>query len=112
MAVSLVRTDRLLVVSNGLLLGGIFTMLYGVGWIVATDTSIIRFLTISIAFVITMGLGYVRFVRRSRTSPVVVESVVEGESLVAIERRLRDLEKRIDEAAEALARKGDRSSSS
>lgn len=43
MAVSLVRADRLLIISNGLLLGGIFTMLYGVGWIVATDTSVTRF---------------------------------------------------------------------
>jgi hypothetical protein len=113
MAVSLVRTDQLPVISNGLLLGGVFTMLYGVGWIVATDTSIIRFLVITVAFVITLGLGYVRFVRRSRTSPAAVESVVpEGESLAAIERRLRDLEERMSEAADALARKGDRSSPS
>lgn len=113
MAVSLVRTDRLPVISNGLLLGGVFTMLYGVGWIVATDTSVIRFLVVTIAFVITMGLGYVRFVRRSRTSPVVVDSVVaEGAPLATIERRLRDLEERMNKAADALARKEDCSSSS
>jgi hypothetical protein len=47
MAVSLVRADQLPVISNGLLLGGLFTMLYGVGWIVATDTSIVRFLVMT-----------------------------------------------------------------
>lgn len=31
MAISLVRADQLPVISNGLLLGGVFTMLYGVG---------------------------------------------------------------------------------
>ena len=31
MAVSLIRSDQLPVISNGLLLGGVFTMIYGVG---------------------------------------------------------------------------------
>jgi len=113
MAVSLVRTDQLPVISNGLLLGGVFTMLYGVGWIVATDTSIVRFLVVTVAFAITLGLGYVRFVRRGRISPATAGSVIPGgEGLADIERRLRDLEERMNEAAVALAHKGDRSSAS
>ena len=32
MAVSLVRSEQLPVVGNGLLLGGLFTMVYGIGW--------------------------------------------------------------------------------
>jgi hypothetical protein len=66
MAVSLVRADHLPVISNGLLLGGIFTMLYGVGWIIATGTSMARFAVMTVALAITLALGYVRFVRRGR----------------------------------------------
>ena len=57
MAVSLVRTHRAPVVSNGLLLGGVFAMLYGVGWLATADTTITRFLVMSGAFVITLGLN-------------------------------------------------------
>jgi FtsH-binding integral membrane protein len=113
MAVSLVRADQLPVISNGLLLGGFFTMLYGVGWIIATDTSITRFLVMTVALVIALGLGYVRFVRRVRVPPAAAESRIgEGEGLADIERRVRDLEVRMNQAAQALRHKNDRSSSS
>ena len=113
LAVSLVRADQLPVISNGVLLGGVFTMLYGVGWIVATDTSITRFLVITAALVITLGLGYVRFVRRGTTSPVAAGSgIPESEGLADIERRVRDLEERMNEAAHALGHKRDSSSAS
>ena len=98
MAVSLVRLDA--VISNGLLLGGVFTMVYGVGWIAATDTSITRFLVISVALAITLGLGYLRFVRRG-THPATAEAP-SGESLSQIEERVRRLETRINDAAKAL----------
>jgi hypothetical protein len=113
MAISLVRADQLPVISNGLLLGGLFTMLYGVGWIVVTDTSITRFLVMTAALVITLGLGYVRFVRRGATSPVVAGSAVpETEGLAQIERRIRTLEERMKEAAHALGQNGDSSGAS
>jgi hypothetical protein len=111
MGVSLVRADQLPVISNGLLLGGLFTMLYGVGWIVATDTSIARFLVMTAALVITLGLGYVRFVRRGTTSPspspVVGSAIPETEGLAHIERRVRELEERMNEAAHALGHSRD-----
>lgn len=105
MAVSLVRADQLPVISNGLLLGGLFTMLYGVGWIVATDTSVTRFLVMTAALAITLGLGYVRFVRRGAASPVAPGSMVAGsEGLAEIDRRVQRLEERMNEAARALGR--------
>jgi len=110
MAISLVRADQLPVVSNGLLLGGVFTMLYGVGWIIATDTSIIRFLVMTVALVITLALGYVRFVRRKAIAPATVASGFgEAEGLAALERRVRELEQRMNDAATALGSKGNRS---
>lgn len=103
MAVSLVRADQLPVISNGLLLGGLFTMLYGVGWTVATDTSITRFAVMTAALVITLGLGYVRFVRRGAARPVVAGAAAPyTEGLTEIERRVRNLEERMNEAAHAL----------
>jgi hypothetical protein len=104
MAVSLVRADQLPVISTGLLLGGIFTMLYGVGWIVATGTSMTRFVVMTVALAITLVLGYVRFVRRGKVSLMTAESGIPGgEGLANVERRVRDLEERMNEAASALA---------
>jgi hypothetical protein len=104
MAASLVRADALPVISNGLLLGGVFTMLYGVGWIVTTDTSIARFVILTIALVITIGLGYARFV--SQRVGAATEALG-GPALVDVERRLRSLEERLDQAAQALGTKRD-----
>jgi hypothetical protein len=113
MAVSLVRTARAGVISNGLLLGGVFAMLYGVGWISTADTSITRFVVMTAAFLIALGLGYARFVRRGTISPAAVGSgIPEGGELGDIDCRVRDLEKRMDEAAQSLARRHDSSTAS
>jgi len=106
LVVSLVRSEQLQVISNGLLLGGVFTMLYGVVWIAFTGTSVIRFLVMTAALVITVGLGYVRFVRRSNISPAVDGlEILHGTGLTDIERRVSDLEGRMDDAANALGQK-------
>lgn len=111
MAVSLVRPGQLPVISNGLLLGGVFTMLYSVGWIVASDTSITRFLVMTAGLLTTLGLGYLRFVRRSATSPATAGSgIQDGEGFAEVERRVRVLEERMNEAAHALGHRRDSSS--
>ena len=46
MVVSLALGDALSVLSNGILLGGLFTMLYGVGWGIASGSSLTRFLVL------------------------------------------------------------------
>ena len=104
MAASLIGADRLQVISNGLLLGGLFTMLYGVGWIIATDTSVARFVVITIALAITLALAYARFVRGTRPP-----GVTEGPSPLtndssALERRVRALEDRLSAAATVLGK--------
>ncbi len=110
MAVSLLRADQLPVISNGLLLGGVFTMVYGVGWIIATNTSVARFVVMTVALVITLALGYVRFVRRQAVPALPGgRSLGNGEGLADIEQRVRQLEERMNEAANALGRKSDRS---
>ncbi len=103
MAVSLVRAAQLPVISNGLLLGGVFTMLYGVGWIVATDTSTERFAVITVALAITLGLGYLRFVRGLGTAGAVAAAAAPDSGAAAdLDARVRRLEERFDDAARAM----------
>lgn len=107
MAVSLVRAGELPVISNGLLLGGVFTMLYGVGWIIATDVSKARFVVMSIALGITLVLGYLRFVGSGRTAAGRSEAdAPDSGGLVDLELRLQSLEERMQEAARALGQTG------
>ncbi len=103
MAASLLGADRLHVISNGLLLGGVFLMLYGVGWIIATDTSVARFVVITIALAVTLGLAYARFVRRApRTDVVASAGSPNATDSSDLERRVRALEERLSAAATAL----------
>jgi hypothetical protein len=63
MVVSLVLPEPMTVISNGTLLGGLFTMVYGTGWSFAGDDSRARFVVVSAALVLTLVFGYVKFVR-------------------------------------------------
>lgn len=103
MALSLTVAANLPVISNGLLMGGVFTMLYGVGWVIASGTSTTRFIVMTFALLITLALGYIRFVRRH--APVAVKAAgipVPPEELADIEQRVRTLEERMTQAATAL----------
>jgi len=90
------------VVSSGLLLGGVFTMIYGIGWIAFTGTSVLRFLVMTAALAVTLVLGYVRFVRGGRPAPGPVAEASSSPELEEMVRRVRDLEERMDGAARAL----------
>lgn len=106
MALSLVRADKLPVISSGMLLGGLFTMLYGVGWTVTTGSAISRFIIISIALAIALVMGYVRFVGRHPVTPGgmgVLE--VSGKDIGEFSERLSAVEKRIDAIVKELERK-------
>ena len=103
MAISLIATAQLPVISNGLLLGGVFTMLYGVGWVIASGTSTTRFVVMTITLLITLALGYMRFVRRRAAASV---SGAEGggdTGLTELERRVSSLEDRMRQASSAFS---------
>ena len=111
MSVSLVRSEQLRVLSNGLLLGGLFTMLYGTGWVIFSGNSGARFAVITFALLVAIGLGYVKFVR-DRAAAVVggvpadegaTGSVAIGDvALFSLAERVSALEKRAAAAAAAL----------
>ncbi|MDZ4181196.1 MAG: hypothetical protein U1E29_18495 [Coriobacteriia bacterium] len=116
MGVSLVRSEQLRVLSNGLLLGGLFTMIYGVGWIIFAGESLARFGVIVFALLITLGLGYMRFVRGKAAEMAPVAAVagggmvagdVDAGALAALMARIDALEARTAAAARALRAAGD-----
>lgn len=105
MSISLIRADQLRVISNGLLLGGIFTMLYGVGWIIASGSSTGRFAVITAALAITIGLGYVKFVRQRAAGSATAGSEPSSAEVAGLETRVAALEDRLGAAAAILGEK-------
>lgn len=106
MAISLVQAEQLKVLSNGLLLGGIFTMIYGTGWAIATGTSQARFWVVAAALVITIGLGYARFVRikkeQEEDAGAIATTYVGGAASPELAGRVSELERKMSAIAEAF----------
>ena len=114
MGISLVRSEQLRVVSNGLLLGGLFTMIYGVGWVIFSGNSVARFAVMAFALAVAISLGYVKFVRgrvRAATPAVAAQIASSGAgdaALAGLEARVSALEERAAAAAAALGGSPDR----
>lgn len=114
MAISLFMPEHLKVFSNGILLGGLFTLLYGTGWSFAGGNSRARFFVILVAVLLAIAFGYLRFVRgRQRAGaapaagPVAAAGTVgsggaSAEGLASLNVRVEALEERAAAAAEAL----------
>lgn len=107
MGVSLVRSEQLRIISNGLLLGGVFTMLYGTGWVIASGSSVARFAVMTFALVVTFVLGYMRFVRgrSAGATPRLAgagTTVVSAPDVAELERRVERLERQLSGAAAIL----------
>jgi transcription elongation GreA/GreB family factor len=64
------------------------------------------------ALAITVGLGYVRFVRRGASAVAAATTVPESDRTAHIERRVRELEERMNNAAHALGHDRDSASAS
>ncbi len=71
LVISLLMPEAQGVLSNGVLLGGVFTMVYAVGVALSTDRSVLRFIVVAVALAVTIGVGYLKFVRGRRRAPVV-----------------------------------------
>ena len=107
MGVSLVRSEQLRVISNGLLLGGLFTMVYGAGWSIFSGNSVARFAVIVFALAMTLGLGYVKFVRQRKAAtelavavaPAVGETAGSSTALDALAVRVAAIESRMNAIA-------------
>jgi len=109
MGISLMLSEQLRVISNGLLLGGLFTMLYGAGWVIFSGNSVARFAVILFALVVALGLGYLKFVRgrearipAAPAAPFASGQVIDDAALAGLAERVSALEVRAAAAAAAL----------
>lgn len=106
MGISLIRSEQLRVISNGLLLGGLFTMVAGVIWVLTSGESVARFAVIVFAFAVTLGLGYLKFVRQREVVPVAAVAgsgaVLDTAATAELSARVDALERRAAAAAAAL----------
>ena len=60
LVVSLLLPAAQAALANGILLGGVFTMLYAVGITFWGDTGVLRFVVVAVALAITIAVGYFR----------------------------------------------------
>lgn len=61
LTISLTLAERLGILADGILLGGIFTLLYGIGRGMASGNNKYKFLVAAIGLAITLALGYIKF---------------------------------------------------
>ncbi|HTK39428.1 MAG TPA: Gmad2 immunoglobulin-like domain-containing protein [Patescibacteria group bacterium] len=66
LVIALLSADRAGVIAEGLLLGGIFTLLYGIGRGMITDSNKYRFLVAGVGLLVTLILGYIKFLHRKK----------------------------------------------
>lgn len=105
LAVSLWRPTRMAVISNGLLLGGIFTMIYAVGQSLTGDAGqLSRFLVALAALLVTVGVGYLTFIRRTPSAESLpADGEGDGEASGELASRVAALERRLEALGRALA---------
>lgn len=100
LAASLFLPEAQVVLSNGILLGGVFTMVYAVGSAFVTDAGLLRFGVVTIALAVTIAIGYLRFVRGHRTPAVAPGGPSEVPSDITV--RLATVERKLDALSAAL----------
>lgn len=61
--VSLAFTDHLQILADGLLLGGVFTLVYSIGRGFASEDVKYQFVITSIGLIVALVLGYLKFIR-------------------------------------------------
>lgn len=63
LVVGLVYDEKIKMLADGILLGGVFTLLYSLGRGIATSDSKYRFSVVTVGLLITLGLGYMKFIK-------------------------------------------------
>lgn len=101
LAISLFLPEAQGVLSNGLLLGGVFTMVYAVGMSFSAGTSFLRLAVVAVALAVTIGIGYLKFVRGRDAAPVTAGAPANVDS-GELEARLSVVEGKLNALGRAL----------
>lgn len=122
MAISLLLPEHMRVFSNGVLLGGVFTVIYGTAWSFAGGDSLARFFVVLVALALSVLFGYLRFIRgRREGAPATTAAAAatgaatgvvipaDSEGLASLETRVRELEAKAAAAAAAFGGSEDKS---
>ncbi len=60
---SLTLLAKIKMIADGILLGGVFTTMYGIMRGLMSESSYFRFLIVVVGLIIALGLGYIKFIR-------------------------------------------------
>ncbi|MEN0072152.1 MAG: hypothetical protein AAGC63_14325 [Propionicimonas sp.] len=101
LAISLALPDDQVVISNGVLLGGVGTMLYAVGITVSANNNIWRFVVVAVALAVTVAIGYLKFARRSPLAKP-AQPAEEPAAAGQVDARLAAVERKLDALGRAL----------
>lgn len=64
--VSLLFLDKILILSDGLMLGGVFTLIYSIIRGFMSEDVRYRFIIVSVGLIVTLVLGYIKFIRQEK----------------------------------------------
>lgn len=65
LAISLTKFKELLVIADGLLLGGVITLLYSVVRVFESGDDKVRFAVVTVALIVSLVLGYQKFIKQN-----------------------------------------------
>lgn len=68
LVISLTLFKTLLLIADGLLLGGLLTLIYSIIRGFATDDNMFRFIVVAIGFAIALTVGYIKFTKPATTT--------------------------------------------
>lgn len=68
LSIALIFISNISIISNGVLLGGIFTLIYSIIKGFSTDNIQYRFIIVTLGLIIALILGYIKFIKPSQTA--------------------------------------------
>ncbi|MCE1175163.1 MAG: hypothetical protein LWW77_11235 [Propionibacteriales bacterium] len=101
LAISLALPVTLEAIANGLLLGGVFTMISAVAMALSSESGPWRFAVVTAALAVTIGIGYLRFGRGPRAVPAAT-AASGGAGDPQLTARVEQLEHRLEAIRRAL----------
>jgi hypothetical protein len=104
-AAMFIGSDRIPVIGNGILLGGVFTMIYAVGMALSAPNNWPRLVIVGLALLVTVGIGYWKFATRHAEAPTGLVDVPPGAGQPdpALSARVDAVERTLDGLRKALS---------